>query len=94
VLDFLRMFYVAFAKRLGEESADAVLDWVRQRAKQRRKEKLLQWTLGAPNFFDRGLDELAEGMRGELAEALRISESRLAARCHKGWKLGDESCLP
>jgi hypothetical protein len=85
LLDFLRKFYGGFAQRLGEGSADALLDWARQRSRKRREENGLEWTGGPPNFFDREVNDLAEGMTGELAG--RAADSRMpspTARCDAG----------
>lgn len=79
LVDFLRKFYGSFAERLGEASADALLEWARERAREHRKERGLESADGPPDLFDRDLDGLLAGMTGELADALRISEDRLEA---------------
>jgi hypothetical protein len=60
-------FARAFGKRAGEESADAVIDWMRARAQARREESGRR--LDPPPDFERyDARELAAGMQGELAD--------------------------
>lgn len=72
-LNFLRKFSEGFAQRFGEASADAVLEWARQRARERGTPHD-----GPPDFF-RGWDAdvLAEGMRRELADVMRVPVERI-----------------
>ena len=60
-LNSLRKYADAFAQRLGEHSADALLEWARERARQRGKPHD-----GPPAFHDFELGQLAQGMAGEL----------------------------
>jgi hypothetical protein len=67
-----------FARRaigkIGERSGDALFDWVRDRARERRGEFGDQ----PPDFMrEEDLDALAQGMTGELADVLAIPEKRL-----------------
>jgi hypothetical protein len=78
LLDFARSFYRSAAQRLGEATADAVVEWARERSVERRRQKGLESADGPPDFFDRELDGLAEGMAGELADVLGVPQSRLA----------------
>ena len=60
-------FGVAFGKRMGEESAKAVIDWVRAKAQTRREASGRR--LDPPPDFQRyDARELATGMQGELAD--------------------------
>jgi hypothetical protein len=71
-------FVRKFGGRLGERSGDAVFDWVRDRARQRRAETGRQNADPPPDFFRDDVDYLAVGARRELADLLHISEERLA----------------
>jgi hypothetical protein len=71
-LNFLRKFSEGFAQRFGEASADAVLEWARQRARERGTPHD-----GPPDFHEDEPDRLAEGMRSELADLLRVPQERV-----------------
>ena len=77
-LDAIRSIYTGFAQRLGEVSADALLDWVRERTRERRRDRGIEWADGPPDFFsDRDAQGLSHGLTGELADVLGIPEDRL-----------------
>jgi hypothetical protein len=73
--DMLRTYYRAFAERMGEASADALLEWARERSRDHRKATGMDDADGPPDFFD-GRD-LAVGMTGELVDVLNIPEQQL-----------------
>ena len=60
-------FARGFGRRTGEESADAVIDWVRAKAKARRDEDPRRLD-PPPDFSTYDARHLAEGMQRELAD--------------------------
>jgi hypothetical protein len=70
VLELTRSFGKAFGETLGKASANALLDWARERGRQ-------QQPLDSPDFSQWPTDHLARGMAGELAELLGVPEERL-----------------
>lgn len=76
--DILRTFYQGFVQRLGEASAEALLDWARNKSKERRQATGMEQADGPPDFGDYGdIDGLALGMTGELADVLPVPEDQL-----------------
>ncbi len=76
-LDLARKFYAGFAQRIGEASADVLLEWARQRSREHRAAKGLEDADGPPDFLDRATGDLAAGMTGELASLAGVPESSL-----------------
>ena len=76
-LDIIRKFYGGFVERLGEASADAFLEWARERSRAHRERAGLTNADGPPDFYERDAESLAEGLRGELADLLGVKEDRL-----------------
>jgi hypothetical protein len=66
-------FARAFGKRAGEESADAVIEWVRERGRERRGER----NDPPPDFARYEVDRLTTGMRAELAGLLGKPDAAL-----------------
>ena len=76
--DMLRTYYSAFAQRMGEASADALLEWARTKSRERRRAKQLEGADGPPDLFSgRDLEGLSFGMAGELADVIGVPEKRL-----------------
>lgn len=77
--DMLRTYYKAFAQRLGEASADALLEWARERSREHRKARGIEDWDGPPDFLGDGRDVkwLAVGMADELADVLGVPAAQL-----------------
>jgi hypothetical protein len=72
-LEFARKF----GGRLGERSADGLIDWVKELATRRRKELGFEHADPPPDFANWELDHLAQGMKGDLAEITGVPTDRL-----------------
>jgi hypothetical protein len=64
-------FAKAFGQRAGQASADALLDWISERAQERRREAGWEHADPPPSFEIQETDYLTEEMRRELAGLLR-----------------------
>jgi hypothetical protein len=78
-IEFMRRF----SGRLGERSADGLIDWVREQAARRRKEKGLDHADPGPDFSISDPDDLARGMTSELADLIEVPVERLELVQHE-----------
>jgi hypothetical protein len=74
-------FMGKFGDRLGEASADGLIEWVRELVARRKSEVGL--TDGAPNFLLGDSDQVAESMKRDLAQLAAVPESRLELLAHE-----------
>lgn len=68
-----------FVAKLGARTADDLYDWVRERI-QRHQPVIAPGNgpdVDPPDFFERELEDLTEGMRAELAQCISVPEERL-----------------
>lgn len=73
-LEFARKF----GGKLGDRSAGDIYEWVKGLARERRKERGIDWEEPAPNFREGWeLGYLAEAMKAELADIMRLPETEL-----------------
>jgi hypothetical protein len=71
-LNFLRKFSEGFAQRLGEVTADNVLEWARRRGRERQTPHD-----GPPDFTHLEPASLSEAMRRELASIMDVPVERI-----------------
>lgn len=77
-LDYARRVYAAFTQRLADDSAGALLDWAREKARERRRTEHLEDFDGPPDFSGAWeVKWLSEGMASELADVLGVPQERL-----------------
>jgi hypothetical protein len=73
-------FAAKFGGRLGERSADGLVDWVRDQTAMRRKETGLEWADPPPDFsmqWGEQPDELADRLRAEVADITALPADRI-----------------